>query len=912
MRDIGFETEDNDGLLADAQDFSVTGVVAGAVDASRAVDEAITFAVIGDWGSPNPTSDYVADMITDTNWDVDFIVTTGDNNYGQIDETVGDWEAIVGARYGDYILGRADNKYPLQTSTVQRFFPSVGNHDGTSSGFGQTGESGGLIPGYVDYFVTDPDVGPRLGPGNGDHGSDQSYYDVRWGPIHLFAVDSDHARLDSESFEDQQFWLETTARQSDALWKFVFFHHAPYSSSWHGSDPSLQWDFSAWGIDAVFSGHDHTYERIVGPDDGQLYLVSGLGGQSKYPFGDPVPGSQLAYNDDFGALRVTVDATNVVFEFLSVDDGANGAHGGRLIDRYTIYKDVDPTDIFRFEVNAGDQLSVKALPGEVIGLANNLDVLLELYDSTNQLVAWDRDGFLEKFVANVGGTYSVRVAAEVGASEYLLSVSGNTGQRRPFEAATSSPARGTSFNGAAGMQVTFNEQVLLSSVAAGDLTFEGIAAANVEAVDGRTLRFGIPPELAAGLVSVTIEGGAILDLQGRPVAPFRADVTLDWTRPVVTGVVRNDGRDLADRMDSLTFQFSEDVSAGLDVTDLRIMDVTDGAEISTNGVRLEPSTGRFDLQALSLPAGDYLFELISQQIHDRAGNVLDGNADDGDDNYRTAQSIGLTGDANLDGAVDGLDFAVWIAHRFTGDNNRWEQADFNGDGVTDGTDFNIWYANRFLEARSLSAEAQGDEVRHRTTPRPPLRTLLTGAVNVETGGQRLESRKGSPQWRYGVVRDCSGDESLSEDYCGWSHGRSTRPTEVLPRRWEIFGATCGGVGSPSPSAVPLSSTWRCATSWSATEGSPNEGGISARAKSLRREIDRVCPSLLRDCFWQILRSLRLNTVYRSARRGSPDPAVGLTGGLPELAQAVAPGDLRSNTGSARVSRPRRGTDRRSP
>ena len=151
------------------------------------------------------------------------------------------------------------------------------------------------------------------------------------------------------------------------------------------------------------------------------------------------PGARLRTTKITAHMRVTVNATSVTFEFLSVDDGANGAHGGRLIDRYTTpQNDVDPADYYRFAVNAGDPLSVTAQPTEAIGLMNDLDVRVELYDSTGQLVALDRDGSVEH-TSTVSGAYSARVVAEAGVGEYLLSVSGNTGERPAFEVAALNP-----------------------------------------------------------------------------------------------------------------------------------------------------------------------------------------------------------------------------------------------------------------------------------------------------------------------------------------------------------------------------------------------------------------------------------------------------------------------------------------
>ncbi len=51
------------------------------------------------------------------------------------------------------------------------------------------------------------------------------------------------------------------------------------------------------------------------------------------------------------------------------------------------------------------------------------------------------------------------------------------------------------------------------------------------------------------------------------------------------------------------------------------------------------------------------------------------------------------GDANLDGAVNGSDYNIWNANKFTS-GTEWQTADFNGDRETDVSDFNIWNANK--------------------------------------------------------------------------------------------------------------------------------------------------------------------------------------------------------------------------
>jgi hypothetical protein len=318
--------------------------------------ETVTFAVFGDYGSSTPAATQVADLVK--SWAPDFIITTGDNIYGDIAVGSPDWELYIGARYGQFMKGRGDGKYPNQTSPVQRFFPSVGNHD-TDSGFvlGDSprpgpafpaapagpalpavpvGTGGGVgdKPGYIDYFHTDPGEPGRLPEGT--HTPRHSYYDFRRGPVHLFALDSDRAQSEPASLVEQQEWLQARLADSDAPWKFVYFHHPAYSSGPHGPHPLMQWPFAQWGVDAVFQGHDHNYERLRVDD--VLYFVSGLGGVGAYGFVRDTPGSEFRYSQSNGAMRVVADESNVHFEFIALDP--QGDPSGLTIDPHLMSKPI--------------------------------------------------------------------------------------------------------------------------------------------------------------------------------------------------------------------------------------------------------------------------------------------------------------------------------------------------------------------------------------------------------------------------------------------------------------------------------------------------------------------------------------------------------------------------------------------
>lgn len=98
----------------------------------------------------------------------------------------------------------------------------------------------------------------------------------------------------------------------------------------HGSQEYMQWSFKEWGGTVVMAGHDHTYERLIIEEF--PYFVNGLGGRSKYSFGTPIPGSQVRYNDDYGAMLVEASQDSITFKFFSRTND--------LIDVYTILNSI--------------------------------------------------------------------------------------------------------------------------------------------------------------------------------------------------------------------------------------------------------------------------------------------------------------------------------------------------------------------------------------------------------------------------------------------------------------------------------------------------------------------------------------------------------------------------------------------
>ena len=257
----------------------------------------VRFAVIGDYGLSGQAESDVAAFVKSRN--PDFIITTGDNNYedgaaSTIDRNIGQYYHDFIAPYtGSYGSGARTN----------RFYPCLGNHDWNAPG---------ALP-YLNYFTL---------PGN------ERYYDFVSGPVHFYAIDSDvHEPDGNSSTSPQALWLRSKLFSSKEPWNIVFFHHPPYSSGvTHGGSPMMRWPFKAWGVSAVFSGHEHLYERLN--EDGLPYFVNGLGGKSLYGFGAPVAGSQLRYNGDYGAMVVQAHKHKIAFQFFT--------RKGELIDSYMV------------------------------------------------------------------------------------------------------------------------------------------------------------------------------------------------------------------------------------------------------------------------------------------------------------------------------------------------------------------------------------------------------------------------------------------------------------------------------------------------------------------------------------------------------------------------------------------------
>jgi len=181
------------------------------------------------------------------------------------------------------------------------FIPVLGNHERNS-------------PSYYDAFTHPP------GAGQGD----ERWWALHWGDVVVVGLDTNASRADQVL--EQQAWAEKELSGSERD-KFVVFHHPVYSSdayqgSGYGYETTYHPIFVRTGVDIVFNGHAHNYERIE--KDGVTYLVLGGGGAVPRPLAPQrVAGSIIAVEGRNFYARVTTTQQGISVDVVSVAEATD-------------------------------------------------------------------------------------------------------------------------------------------------------------------------------------------------------------------------------------------------------------------------------------------------------------------------------------------------------------------------------------------------------------------------------------------------------------------------------------------------------------------------------------------------------------------------------------------------------------
>lgn len=213
--------------------------------------------------------------------------------------------------------------FPGMTPLASRvaFFPVLGNHEQNARH-------------YYNYMsLPEPEY----------------YYTFHYGNAQFFMLDS-NKRVDADS--EQYKWLEAQLGESTATWKFVSYHHPSYSSDeddygdmWQG-DRSTYGDvrmrplvalYDRYGVDIVWNGHIHSYERTwplkeekVVEQQGTIYMITGGAGGRLETAGPIKPWFQNNVKHGHHYCLIGVNGHRLEFKAFDLE--------GRLFDYFTIDK----------------------------------------------------------------------------------------------------------------------------------------------------------------------------------------------------------------------------------------------------------------------------------------------------------------------------------------------------------------------------------------------------------------------------------------------------------------------------------------------------------------------------------------------------------------------------------------------
>jgi hypothetical protein len=253
--------------------------------------DSLKFLAMGDNGTGDRTQYEVAEQMAKTHasFPFDLVIMLGDNMYG-------------GQSPADYVR-KFEQPYAALLKADVKFQASIGNHD---------------RPDQVSYKPYNM---------NG-----QRYYTYDRKNVRFFALDSN--LMDRKQLE----WLDGELKDAREDWKICYFHHPLYSNaSRHGSSVDLRIllepIFVKHGVNVVFSGHDHVYERLK-PQKGIYYFVSGAAGELRR--GDLERSEQTAagFDQDRSYMAVEIAGSDMFFQAIS--------RTGQIVDSGTIRRQARP------------------------------------------------------------------------------------------------------------------------------------------------------------------------------------------------------------------------------------------------------------------------------------------------------------------------------------------------------------------------------------------------------------------------------------------------------------------------------------------------------------------------------------------------------------------------------------------
>lgn len=379
-------------LAGDSSYFFRTSPIPGVSEFSR-------LWIVGDSGVAGSASNNVRDAYK-TKYSGDdranMMIMLGDNAYG--DGTDSEYQSAM------------FNTYPeiLRQTPV---WSTIGNHD---------------VDRTANPLHTDPYFSifslPTLGESGGVPSGSEAYYSYNYANIHFVVLDSYSS---SKSTSGAMLsWLSNDLAANDKEWLIAYWHHPPYSKGSHDSDtegdlidmrtravPILE----SYGVDLVFSGHSHSYERS--------YLIDGhYGNSDSFSVGNLINGGDGrvdgdgAYTKPDSVAAENMGAVYVVAGSSSRVTGADFGHEAMFISLTefgSVVIDVNDNQLYAEFLNDSGQVadSFSISKGEVIdntppillgtNVVNAEMIQVEFSESIEQIGATDIDNFAINFGVDI-------------------------------------------------------------------------------------------------------------------------------------------------------------------------------------------------------------------------------------------------------------------------------------------------------------------------------------------------------------------------------------------------------------------------------------------------------------------------------------------------------------------------------
>jgi calcineurin-like phosphoesterase family protein len=258
-------------------------VGAGALTLPNALTS-VKFAVIGDSGRGTPPQYDVARQMSAyrQQFPFAFVIMNGDNIY-------------EGRATAEDYREKFEKPYQPLLAEGVKFYAALGNHDDPAQVHYPAFNMGGHR-----YYTFRPPEDPvtRL-----------------LASVRFFAIDT--TMLDRPQLE----WLEQQLRESDSSWKICFLHHPLYTSGrYQRAAPvfrmTLEPLFVKYGVDVVFAGHEHFYERTT-LQQGIQYFVSGGAGSLRAGDAGRAPFVAKEFDSDYHFMLVEIERDVLSFQAIS-------------------------------------------------------------------------------------------------------------------------------------------------------------------------------------------------------------------------------------------------------------------------------------------------------------------------------------------------------------------------------------------------------------------------------------------------------------------------------------------------------------------------------------------------------------------------------------------------------------------